>query len=89
MNRGELHRLRTGSPAHYPRPRGPDFYFPTLLGNFCYTQPPGSSLPADLLNRRLAFALAPLTPLAAVTPLTPLLYPVLKCILFSFMLDRF
>jgi hypothetical protein len=26
MNRGELHRLRTGSPAHQPRPRGPDSY---------------------------------------------------------------
>src|SRR3974390_2386673 len=26
MNRGELHRLRTGSPAHCPRPSGSDFY---------------------------------------------------------------
>ena len=26
MNRGELHRLRTGSPAHCSRPRGPAFY---------------------------------------------------------------
>ena len=28
MNRGELHRLRTGSPAHYSRPSGSAFYFP-------------------------------------------------------------
>ena len=27
MNRGESHRLRTGSPAHCPRPRGSDFFF--------------------------------------------------------------
>ena len=27
MNRGELHRLRTGSPAHQPRPSGSAFYF--------------------------------------------------------------
>jgi len=27
MNRGEPHRLRTGSPAHCPRPSGSDFYF--------------------------------------------------------------
>ena len=26
MNHGELRRLRTGSPAHCSRPRGPDFY---------------------------------------------------------------
>ena len=30
-NRGELHRLRTGSPAHYSRPRGPDSTFPLPL----------------------------------------------------------
>jgi hypothetical protein len=29
MNRGELHRLRTGSPAHQPRPRGSDSTFPS------------------------------------------------------------
>jgi hypothetical protein len=28
MNRGELHRLRTGSPAHCPRPRGPGSTLP-------------------------------------------------------------
>ncbi len=28
MNRGELHRLRTGSPAHHPRPSGPGSTFP-------------------------------------------------------------
>jgi hypothetical protein len=31
MNRGEPHRLRTGSPAHYSRPRGPAFYPPFFL----------------------------------------------------------
>src|SRR5215472_5361516 len=34
MNRGEPHRLRTGSPAHCPRPSGSDFYF--------YRIPPGA-----------------------------------------------
>src|SRR5579863_7953486 len=31
MNRGEPHRLRTGSPAHYPRPSGSAFYFSPLV----------------------------------------------------------
>src|SRR5215469_2743430 len=31
MNRGEPHRLRTGSPAHCPRPSGSDFYFGGFL----------------------------------------------------------
>src|SRR6266567_1123900 len=30
MNRGELHRLRTGSPAHCPRPSGSDSFSPAL-----------------------------------------------------------
>jgi hypothetical protein len=30
MNRGELHRLRTGSPAHRPRPSGSDFFCPKI-----------------------------------------------------------
>src|SRR5579863_1672206 len=31
MNRGEPHRLRTGSPAHYSRPSGSDFCFSPLV----------------------------------------------------------
>src|SRR6266571_7778949 len=53
MNRGELHRLRTGSPAHYPRPRGSDFYFWTLS----YIPPAPSCLLTPLISS------APLTPL--------------------------
>ena len=41
MNRGELHRLRTGSPAHHPRPSGPDSTF--LADPFAST--PDSRMP--------------------------------------------
>ena len=34
MNRGEPHRLRTGSPAHYSRPSGSGSYLPPLLRPF-------------------------------------------------------
>jgi hypothetical protein len=34
MNRGELHRLRTGSPAHRPRPSGPGSTLPSRRFDF-------------------------------------------------------
>jgi hypothetical protein len=39
MNRGELHRLRTGSPAHCSRPRGPGSTFPLARRNRYTRQP--------------------------------------------------
>jgi hypothetical protein len=41
MNRGELHRLRTGSPAHCPRPSGPAFYYSAYFSSVLQV---GSSL---------------------------------------------